>query len=213
MDTPYAHHMTSMFIKPSTAFLARLDKVFTTRRTQFKNKNIDQMFKSLVGSANKHAQNQVQKLYMEGKSIGSISNEVAQSFGLGGKGKQVRARARAFFNTSVSIAREDVRTEAESKYHSELKGWMFDAHMDNRTTPYCRDHEETFYPIEKYPSREALAAKAGVYVPAHFNCRSVIIPIPKEDMGWTAWEKVSEKVKANGDGTETVTEVWERTKI
>ena len=146
---------------------------------------LKEMWRGLQTTSAKNVLGTINKLYLEGvtsvagrsfdelnKSIidKALVNNVITENGL----RKVRVMGNTLFHTTVSVAREEGRAQVEKEYQQYIKGFLFDAHLDQRTTRYCREHNQRFYPVK---TRAKLAAK-GIQVPAHWNCRSLLIAIP-----------------------------------
>jgi SPP1 gp7 family putative phage head morphogenesis protein len=75
--------------------------------------------------------------------------------------------------TVASVAREEVY----KKNYSVLKGKLYVAVLDNRTSLQCIAYDGSVYDMDNKPiGKESLPYRD---LPAHFNCRSMYIPILK----------------------------------
>ena len=202
------------FVKPSPEIMKALaNTLFTKPNLRFEDASINQMYKSLARGIATNARRKVSELYMNGKTSHDISLAIAKGFGLssaeeGLSSKAIRARAKAFFNTSLSLVREATRAEAERAYEQYISGWEFDAHMDGRTTIGCRGLEGHKFMKKSPNSTKEGTIPPDAMVPRHFNCRSILIAIPyKHNEEW----KLIDSVEYEKDGWIWARETWKRT--
>jgi len=205
------------FVKPNPEIMKALaNTLFTKPNLRFEDASINQMYKSLAKGIATNARKKVSELYMAGKTPHDISLAIAKGFGLstdeeGLSDKAIKQRAKAFFNTSLSLVREATRAEAERAYEQYISGWEFDAHMDNRTTTGCKEWEgHKFMKESPNETKEQVLIRRGeqdAMVPRHFNCRSIHIVIPyKHNEEW----KLIDSAEYEKDGWIWVKETWKR---
>lgn len=200
---PKVNYGGATFTNPSSTIGNRLRyNNYNKPNLKFNDKSIDQMYKSLANGISTRARQKVSELYMDGKTSKDISVAIAEGFGLstdedGLSNKAIRARARAFFNTSLSLVRETQRGEAEKAYSQYISGWEFDAHMDNRTTTGCKDLEGHKFMKKGPHSTKEETIPPDAMVPRHFNCRSIHIAIPYKHN--EEWKLISQKEIVKGD--------------
>ena len=178
------------------------ENLFAKPNLKFNDKSIDQMYKSLANSISTNARQKVSDLYMNGKTSHDISLAIAKGFGLstdedGLSDKAIKQRAKAFFNTSLSLVREATRAEAERAYEQYISGWEFDAHMDGRTTSGCKALEGHKFMKKGPNSTKEETIPPDAIVPRHFNCRSIHIVIPYKHN--EEWKLISQKEIIKGD--------------
>ena len=146
--------------------------------------SISGAFKTLANSISRDTYKKVNRAYMkvmekgEGVNLQSLVEEYQPD-------KLLQSRAKSVVNTSMSLLREDSRNLVERDYETYIMGWQFDAHLDTRTTEGCRsrDHEVYYKPRPDATKNETVPADS--LVPRHYNCRSMLIPVPyKPDIRW-----------------------------
>ena len=141
--------------------------------------SIDEAINNLNSAVTRNSIRAVNLAYMEAepseRNIADLTTEV--SFRLGKTKNQVRA----FVNTSMSIARENSRDWLEEDYSDFISGWEFDAHLDKRTTQGCHDRDKQRYMKKSPNDTKRQTVPADSLVPRHYNCRSMLIPIPYKD--------------------------------
>jgi len=102
--------------------------------------------------------------FLEGRTNREIVKDI-QNFAGGRSRAQIRTLVRTAINHAASMARRGVILENQALFSSEK--WV--AVLDNRTTLICGGRDGRLYPVGR-----------GPYPPAHWNCRSLRVPIIKE---------------------------------
>ncbi|NCC59039.1 MAG: hypothetical protein EOM17_15695 [Synergistales bacterium] len=91
-------------------------------------------------------------------------------------------QAEALARTSVQAVAEDVRMRIIRQHEDVMKGMMWHATLDDRTTPLCRARDGKLYTLEGKPIGHTQPFLGGP--PAHWNCRSTLVPVTK------SWEEL-----------------------
>lgn len=93
-------------------------------------------------------------------------------------------QAEALVRTSVQAVAEDVRMRTISQHEDVMKGMMWHATLDDRTTPLCRARDGKLYTLEGKPIGHNQPFLGGP--PAHWQCRSTLVPVTKswEELGF-----------------------------
>ncbi len=94
-------------------------------------------------------------------------------------------QAQALVRTSVQQISADVKMRIFQKNADILKGVMWLATLDARTTPLCRARDGLLYSLDGKPIGHDVPFLTGP--PAHWNCRSTLVPVTKsfEELGAT----------------------------
>lgn len=103
----------------------------------------------------------------------------------GGVSSVAIRQAEALARTSVQTVAEDVRMRIIRQHEDVMKGMMWHATLDDRTTPLCRARDGKLYTIEGKPIGHNQPFLGGP--PAHWNCRSTLVPVTKswEELGFS----------------------------
>lgn len=112
---------------------------------------------------------EIQTIIADGVLLGDSTEAVAKRIALEAKNRpidQVRTLARTLVSHSTSSAQKAFMKQNESILESE----EWSATLDSRTTLLCAGRDGMTYPVGK-----------GPYPPAHWNCRSLRIPVIKEE--------------------------------
>lgn len=91
-------------------------------------------------------------------------------------------QAEALARTSVQAVAADVRKRIINRHQDVIKGVMWHATLDDRTTPLCRARDGKLYTIDGKPIGHNQSFLDGP--PAHWNCRSTLVPVTK------SWEEL-----------------------
>ena len=91
-------------------------------------------------------------------------------------------QAEALARTSVQAVAEDVRLNIIRQHEDVMKGMMWHATLDSRTTPLCRARDGKLYTLEGKPIGHTQPFLGGP--PAHWKCRSTLVPVTK------SWEEL-----------------------
>lgn len=109
-------------------------------------------------------------------------------------------QAEALVRTATQQIAADAKMEMFRKNADILKGVMWLATLDSRTTPLCRAHDGLLYDLDGNPIGHKVSFMAGP--PAHWNCRSTLVPVTKsfEELGATPGV-TQEYLNQIGEGT------------
>lgn len=93
--------------------------------------------------------------------------------------------AKALVRTSIMQVAADAKMEMFKKNADILKGIMWQSTLDLRTTQLCASRSGKMWTLDGEPIGHDLSFLGGV--PAHFNCRSTLVPVTKsfEELGAT----------------------------
>lgn len=94
-------------------------------------------------------------------------------------------QAEALVRTAIQQMAADAKLDMFRKNADILRGVMWLATLDNRTTLLCRAHDGKLYDLDGKPIGHTLPFLSGP--PAHWNCRSTLVPVTKsfEELGVT----------------------------
>jgi SPP1 gp7 family putative phage head morphogenesis protein len=131
---------------------------------------------------------------VKGESIGALIGKVRGTPIIPGPFAASKAQAAALARTSTMQVLQATRQEVYNQNADVLKGYQWVSTLDNRTTPLCRgmdgrQYDLNFQPIDgndfPYPGGP----------PAHWNCRSTLIPITKSFEELIGSDKLSDEQK------------------
>lgn len=112
----------------------------------------------------------VESAYSLDKSTRDFTSDVNDKY------KINRGQLNAIILTMIQQA-VGIATKSVNKVNSDfIRGYMWDAILDTRTSPFCIDHNGRYW-VYNYPERSTLEAE--IYPPGHFRCRSSATPIIK----------------------------------
>ena len=126
---------------------------------------------------------------LEGRTNQQIANEIGDLATHRHKA-QVEALVRTVSNHTTSMARSAVMRENSAL----LKGEEWLATLDNRTTLICGGRDGRIYRVDR-----------GPYPPAHWNCRSIRVPVFKDEFELDDGSARRPEIGADGRGTTTAT--------
>lgn len=86
-------------------------------------------------------------------------------------------QAEALVRTSIQQIAADAKMEMFRLNEDIIKGVMWLATLDSRTTPLCRARDGLLYTLSGQPVDHEQSFLAGP--PAHWNCRSTLVPVTK----------------------------------
>lgn len=114
---------------------------------------------------------QIRMGYGSGETIGAIANRVQQQMDIG------KRNAEALVRTSVHTISSNARERMYKENSSVIKGKLYVAVLDNRTSLQCIAYDGSTYDMDNKP----IGKKSLPYreLPAHWNCRSMYMPILK----------------------------------
>jgi len=114
---------------------------------------------------------QIRMGYGSGESIGTIADRVQQQMDIG------KRNAEALVRTSVHTISSNARERMYQENSSVIKGKLYVAVLDNRTSIQCIAYDGSTYDMDNKP----IGKKSLPYreLPAHWNCRSMYMPILK----------------------------------
>ena len=136
---------------------------------------------------------QVKQVINDGIIAGKTTKQVAaeiRDLGRNLHKSQLESLVRTITNHSASQARKAVITENQALFDGEE--WV--ATLDNRTSLICGGRDGRIYPVGQ-----------GPYPPAHYNCRSLRIPIFKEEFGLDDATATRPQIGSGGRGTTRAT--------
>lgn len=109
-------------------------------------------------------------------------------------------QAEALVRTSIQKIAADAQMEMFRQNADVIKGVMWLSTLDSRTTPLCRARDGLLYDLDGKPIGHKQSFLGGP--PAHWNCRSTLVPVTKsfEELG--AEPGITEEyLEAIGEGT------------
>lgn len=114
---------------------------------------------------------QIRMGYGSGEKIGTIAERVQQQMDIG------KRNAEALVRTSVHTISSNARERMYEENSSVIKGKLYVAVLDNRTSLQCIAYDGSVYDMANKP----IGKKSLPYreLPAHWNCRSMYMPILK----------------------------------
>lgn len=105
----------------------------------------------------------------DGILLGDTTPQIARDVGLFVEGKP-KAQVNALTRTMINHASNQAHKAVSVQNSDILKGDEWVATLDNRTTLICGGRDGQVFPIGK-----------GPFPPAHWNCRSVRVPVLKDE--------------------------------
>lgn len=133
-------------------------------------------------------QDRVQDGFIRGEPSTEIVNRVRGTKARGyadGIMNTTNAAAGALVRTSVQSVANNARLEVFKGQEDILKGVEWLSTLDNRTTVICRARSRLMWTLDGEPIGHSMPL---IGPPAHFNCRSTLIPVLKP------WREVSDTV-------------------
>lgn len=114
---------------------------------------------------------QIRMGYGSGEKIGTIAERVQQQMDIG------KRNAESVVRTSVHTISSKARERMYKENSSVMKGKQYVAVLDNRTSIQCIAYDGSVYDMDNKP----IGKKSLPYreLPAHWNCRSMYMPILK----------------------------------
>ena len=109
--------------------------------------------------------------YGQGESIGSIVERLRSQMAIG------KRNAEALVRTAVHTISSGARELMYEENKSVIKGKLYVAVLDNRTSIQCIAYDGSFYDMENKPLGKTTLPYRDL--PAHWNCRSMYIPVLK----------------------------------
>lgn len=88
-----------------------------------------------------------------------------------------RRHAESLVRTSIQTMAASVRMDLIQENADVMKGMMWHATLDHRTTPLCRARDGKMYTLDGKPIGHDQPFLGGP--PAHWNCRSTLVPVTK----------------------------------
>lgn len=109
--------------------------------------------------------------YGQGESIGSIVERIRSQMAIG------KRNAEALVRTAVHTISSGARELMYEENKSVIKGKLYVAVLDNRTSIQCIAYDGSFYDMDNKPIGKTSLPYRDL--PAHWNCRSMYIPVLK----------------------------------
>lgn len=109
--------------------------------------------------------------YGQGESIGSIVTRLRDQMAIG------KRNAEALVRTAVHTVSSGARELMYEENKSVIKGKLYVAVLDNRTSISCIAYDGSFYDMDNKPIGKTSLPYRDL--PAHWNCRSMYIPVLK----------------------------------
>lgn len=157
-------------------------------------KTVKTWFDGIAKTTTKRAYNEVRVAVVQGEAIPEIADRIARQ-----STKLTAAQSEALARTSV----QEIVTEARAQTYEEnsdlMKGIIYIATLDLRTTVQCASLDGKVFPID-----------SGPRPPLHFNCRSTTAPVLKSWKSLGLPFKESASQRATMDGTVPSTTTYEQ---
>lgn len=131
---------------------------------EIKRLTIPDMFREFAGAVNREALNTVRAGVIEGRTQREMARDVA-----GMVQTRSRRQAEAVIRTAVNGIGGAARNEVYTANSDILEGEKWTSTLDGRTSAVCRSRDSVVYPLN-----------SGPRPPAHYNCRSLMRPLVKE---------------------------------
>jgi len=139
---------------------------------------------------------------LERKTLRLVNNAVRDGVLLGRTAKQIasdvqaltalnRRNAQSVALTAIAQVTAESRKEFHRANADILEAEEFTATLDSRTTIFCAGHDSKQYPVG-----------TGPRLPAHYRCRSVYVPVVKEE--WIRNIPGGGRAAVGSDGKQTV---------
>jgi len=122
---------------------------------------------------------------LTGETTQQITKNIKDVFG-----SQHKAQINTLVRTSINHASSMARKTISEQNASILKGEEWVATLDSNTTLICAGRDGRIFPVGR-----------GPYPPAHWNCRSVRVPVVKDEFAIGGQGAKRPEISADGRGT------------
>lgn len=161
----------------------RVAEDIVLNRPLYSDTTLLQGWANVASSERKRLEQVIRKGIADGKNV----DDIALSVRKGNVFNISRSQAIGLVRTAITSVTAQTDYEVLKANGKALKGWQYVAVLDSRTTPICAHRDGHIYPIED----------TSHLPPAHFNCRSTIVPIVKSYDQLGGLEGVSQIRKRN----------------
>lgn len=132
---------------------------------EIKRTTIPQLFDEFAGAVSHDALNTVRAGVIEGRTQADMARQVGELVTI-----RSRRQAEAVIRTAVNGIGGAARNEVYTANSDILDGEKWTSTLDGRTSAVCRARDSQVYPLN-----------SGPRPPAHFNCRSLMRPVIKDE--------------------------------
>jgi len=113
----------------------------------------------------------------------------------GGIMKTIKRRSEALVRTSVQAVTNEARYRTYQNNSDVIKGQQWLSTLDQRTSDICASLDGSSWDLDGNPINDTSSPFVGP-PPAHYNCRSVLIPVVKEWSELNKNPKIQRKIEA-----------------
>lgn len=148
---------------------------------------LSSLWNTLILKLKTNLQNNVSSAYSLDKSRRDFSEDVKGSYKI--SESQLDAVIAVMVQQAVGVAYKSVNN-ANSGF---LRGYVWDATIDSRTSPFCLEHNQRYWIYDR-PDLSTLEYE--FYPPSHYRCRSLATPIVKsyEELGLSESDLTQEQL-------------------
>lgn len=144
--------------------------------------------KEAIAKFSRNKSTEVMRVISDGILNGQTRSEISKNLGTAIKGR-TKAQVESLTRTLVINAQSQARNAITTDNSDILKGEEWVATLDSRTTLICAGRDGRIYPVGK-----------GPFPPAHWNCRSIRVPVIKDEFNLDPTVGKRPEVAAKGRG-------------
>lgn len=129
------------------------------------NTSITQIIEDFAGSKSRQLRGAISGAFVSGETTQQLVRRMNEEFG-----PEVKRQTEAIVRTSINHMADQARRTVVDNNADVMKGERWISTLDGRTSSVCRARDQQMFPIG-----------STVRPPAHFNCRSVMVPVVKDE--------------------------------
>lgn len=149
----------------------RVAEEFVLKKPLYNNRTLKEGWNGVSLGEKKRLESVIRR----GIANGDTPDSIALAVRKGNIHKISRNQSRALVVTSITSVHAQADHAVYEANEKSLRGWQYVATLDARTTPICTHRDGSIYPV----------GDTSHLPPAHYNCRSVSVPVMKswDDLG------------------------------
>ena len=160
---------------------------------QVKRMTVPVLVREFSEAQSKAVRNAISAAVIQGSTVDEAARVVSSLVG-----NRTRAQARTLVRTSFNHAGSVARSETYNQNQDVLEGERFIATLDSRTTLQCGGHDQEVFPVGQ-----------GPIPPLHYGCRSVRVPVVKQEFRVMGLDGERPEVGADGRGVVSGTKTYD----
>jgi SPP1 gp7 family putative phage head morphogenesis protein len=145
------------------------------------------MYRTFGAAVSRDVRQAIQAGVIEGKTTPSIAREIRQMVN-----NRSRRQAEAVVRTATNHIASTARAAVTERNADIFEGERYTATLDGRTTIFCASQDGKIYPVG-----------VGPQPPSHFSCRSVRVPLVKQEFRVPGFEYQRASMDGPVDGRTT----------